>query len=114
MKLKEIRDILKAEVLYGENHLEDEIELAGASDLMSDVLTLATPGMLLITGLVNPQVIRTAVMVDMKAVVIVRGKVPPPQTVELARRYDIALLRTDMKMYKACGELYSKGLKGLD
>ena len=112
MKLCEIRDILQADVLCGEELLDAEVCGAFAGDYMSDVLATARDQMVLLTGLVNPQVVRTAEMLDMKCVVFVRGKLPEEPTVALARERGIVLLSTAMRMYPACGELYSRGLMG--
>lgn len=113
MKLGEIKEILDAEIIVGENELDREIKVAGATDLMSDALALlGEGGALLLTGLVTPQVIRTAEMLDLSAIVFVRGKMPPQETIELAKKLNIPLLRTRYPMYEACGKLYFAGLKG--
>jgi len=113
MKLREIKEILEAEVIIGEDELDKEINVAGAADLMSDALSLlGAGGALLLTGLVTPQVIRTAEMLDLSAIVFVRGKIPPQETIELAKKVKIPLLRTRYPMYEACGKLYSAGLRG--
>jgi predicted transcriptional regulator len=111
LTLKKIVEILEAEVLGGEAHLEKKVERVGASDLMSDVLAFMTPGALLLTGLKNPQVIRTAEMADLSVVCFVRGKTPEAQAIELANAREIPLLRTRLPMYEACGKLYQAGLK---
>ncbi len=113
MRLREIKEILSAEIILGEEELNREINLAGATDLMSDALALlGEGGALLLTGLVTPQVIRTAEMLDLSAIVFVRGKMPPKETIELAKKINIPLLRTKYPMYEACGRLYSAGLRG--
>jgi predicted transcriptional regulator len=112
MKIGEIKDLLKAEVLAGENQLECEVHSACASDMMSDVLAFVKDQAVLLTGLVNPQVIRTAEMMDMKCVVFVRKKVPNEDIIELARESGIVIMRSDLRMFEACGILYSAGLKG--
>ena len=114
MKIGEIKDLLKAEVLCGENQLECEVHSACASDMMSDVLAFVKDQAVLLTGLVNPQVIRTAEMMDMKCVVFVRKKVPNEDIVELAQESGIVIMRSDLRMFEACGILYSAGLKGHD
>lgn len=113
MKLVEIRDILQAEVLTGDDMLEEEVEYAFGSDLMSDVLAFVNQRILLLTGLTNPQVIRTAEMLDLLAIVFVRGKRPVREAIELAARKDIILLLTNYTMYEACGRLYNQGLGAL-
>lgn len=112
MKLEEIKDILEAEVLWGNNYLDIDVKMIYGSDLLSDVLAFAQQNTLLITGLINPQVIRTAEMVDVSAVCFVRGKKPDESTVALAREKEIPIFRTRLTMYESCGRLYSKGLPG--
>lgn len=114
MTLKEIKEILEAEVITGGNRLNEEITAAGASDLMSDVLAFGKPGILLLTGLSNSQSVRTASIIDAKAVIYVRGKKPDKVGVELAREKKIPLLSTKFMMYRACGLLFSHGLKGIN
>jgi len=113
MKLKEIKELLQAELICGENHLETEIETACASDLMSDVLALGKPGMLLITGLTNVHSVRTADIIEAKAIVYVRGKRPDQEGITLATKKGIPLLTTNHLMYEACGILYCSGLKSV-
>ena len=110
MYLFEIRDTLQATVLCGEDQLDREVRSACASDFMSDVLAYVKDQGLLLTGMVNPQVVRTAEMMDMKCIVFVRGKVPGPDIVELARERDIVVMRSELRMFIACGLLYSRGL----
>ena len=112
MYLFEIRDTLQATVLCGEDQLDREVRSACASDFMSDVLAYVKDQGLLLTGMVNPQVVRTAAMMDMKCIVFVRGKVPGPDIVELARERDIVVMRSERRMFIACGLLYSRGLAG--
>ncbi len=113
MTLREIKEILQAEIIYGDDHLEDKIEFAGASDLMSDVLAFGKPGILLLTGLTNAQSVRTADIIEAKAIVYVRGKVPDKEAVEMAKNKGIPILSSKHMMYKACGLLYSHGLLGV-
>ena len=112
MQLSQIREILKARVLWGEDRLDREVFSACGSDFMSDVLAFVKNQALLLTGLVNPQVVRTADMVEMKCIVFVRGKVPSQEIVDLARERDIVVMTCAKRMYEACGLLYSKGLRG--
>ena len=114
MKLSEIAEILEAEVLYGEQLDRIEIERACASDLMSDVLCQSMQGSLLLTGLTNPQVVRTAEMSENSSICFVRGKKPPAETIDLARKNRIPLLLSRFSMYLACGKLYTAGLLGCD
>jgi len=114
MKLKEILHLLDAEVVWGsEDKLEINIEYAGASDLMSDVLAFGKPGLLLLTGLSNAQSVRTADIMEAKAIAYVRGKRPDKEGVEIAIKKGIPLISTKYLMYKACGLLYSHGLQGI-
>ena len=114
MTLKEIKELLQAEVITGNDRLDEEITFAGASDLMSDVLAFGKPGMLLLTGLSNSQSVRTASIIEAKAIIYVRGKKPDKEGVELAREKRIPLLSTRFMMYTACGLLFSHGLKGIN
>ena len=112
MRLSQVRDILGARVLTGEEKLDREVHSACGSDFMSDVLAFVKNQAVLLTGLVNPQVIRTADMVDMKCVVFVRGKVPTEDILALAESRDLVVMATPKRMYEACGLLYSNGLRG--
>jgi len=112
MKLRDLIDVLEAEVIVGQDKLDVEIDRAFASDLMSDVLAFATEGTMLLTGLTNAQVVRTAEMLDMCAVVFVRGKRPQNEAVELARSRGIPLLTTLYILYESCGRLYQLGISG--
>ena len=112
MKLKEIERILDAKVITGTDLLESEIKMACGSDLMSDVLSFAKPGALLLTGLTNPQVVRTADMADLRAICFVRGKRPDRETIEIAKSKEIPLLTTPLPMFESCGRLWKEGLVG--
>ncbi len=111
MTLNEIKEILQAKVLTCDSDMSIEVEGSCSADLMSDVLAFSTPGSLLITGLVNDVVIRTAEVATIKAIVFVRGKKPKRETVALAERKNIFLLATNLSMFEACGKLYEKGLR---
>ena len=114
MKLIDISKILEAKVYSGEEKLNDlEIDRAGAADMMSDVLAFAKPGMLLITGLNTPQVVRTASIVGIATVVIVRKKQIPAETILAAKMFGIPLLHSPLPMYTACGVLYAHNLKDI-
>jgi len=113
MTLREIMHLLQAELICGESHLDDNIEFAGGSDLMSDVLAFGKPGILLLTGLSNSQSVRTADIIEAKAIIYVRGKKPDPEGIKLAEEKDIPILLTDFMMYTACGLLYSHQLPGV-
>lgn len=112
MYLKEVRDILDAEVLCGEDKLDTEVLSACGSDFMSDVLAYVKNQSVLLTGLVNRQVVRTADMMDMRCIVFVRGKRPDADMLALAEERDMVIMATKLPMYPACGRLYSSGLQG--
>ena len=112
MKVSEIIKALDAELIYGEDFLEREVYSACGSDMMSDVLAYVKEQAVLLTGLVNPQVVRTAEMMDMKCIVFVRGKSPDESMIELAEENGIPLLRTNREMFTSCGILYEHGLRG--
>ena len=110
MKISEISRLLEAEVLCCENMLDNEVYSACGSDMMSDVLAFVKNQAVLLTGLVNPQVIRTAEMMDMHCVVFVRGKVPSEEMLALAKDCEILVMTTRMRMFEAYGKLYTHGL----
>lgn len=112
MKISTLKELLDADVLCGEEFLDKDVHSACGSDMMSDVLAFVKDQAVLLTGLVNLQVIRTAEMMDMICIVFVRSKRPTPEMVEAARDSGIALLATSKRMYDACGTLYSNGLTG--
>jgi predicted transcriptional regulator len=112
MKLKDIERILGAEVIAGVDLLERDVEMVCGSDLMSDVLSFMKSESLLLTGLTNPQVVRTADMADLTAVCFVRGKKPDQETIEMAESRKIPLLTTPLPMFESCGRLYREGLCG--
>jgi len=114
MKIKELKEILKATVLVGEDQLDTVITGGGAADLMDDVLAAAAKGSALLTGVTTAHVIQTARIVQVGALVIVRGKQPPEDIVEMARSHKIPLLLTDYSLFVACGRLYMNGIRGLD
>lgn len=111
MRIGEIIDILKADVIWAED-MDIDIHTACGSDMMSDVLAFVKDQGMLLTGLLNPQAVRTADMLDMRCIVFVRGKAPGEDIVELAKARGIALLSTKYRMFTACGRLYSAGLPG--
>lgn len=103
---------MDARVFYGEDRLGEEVHSAFASDFMSDVLAFVKSQDLLLTGMINSQVVRTAEMMDMRCIVFVRGKTPTEEIVEMARERGIVLLATQRRMYPSCGMLYAAGLAG--
>ena len=112
MLLREIRELTDAEVLTGQDMIDTyTVKSVYASDLMSDVLAQVKGHPLLITGLCNPQVMRTAEMMDISCVLFVRGQCPDEHVLELAREQGLCV-RTDRIMFEACGILYEAGLYG--
>lgn len=114
MRMAEIARLLNARSLSLPNGDGPDVQSAFASDLMSDVLALSRPGSLLLTGLTNPQVVRTSEVAGVAAIVFVRGKHVPPETERLAREAGIPLVETPLTLFEACGRLYSAGLRGCD
>lgn len=112
MTIKEIANLLNATVCIGENRLDEEVEHAFASDLMSDVLTLKDTPML-ITGLCNVQTIRTCDMATLDIIVVVRNKKVTEDMLELAEDNDMVILSCAYSMFKVCGLLYEAGIKPL-
>ena len=112
MKISTIKELLDAEVICCEEGLKLHVYSACGSDMMSDVLAYVKDQAVLLTGLVNSQVIRTAEMMDMNCIVFVRSKMPTAEMIELARELGMVLLATPKRMYEACGILYSNGLVG--
>jgi len=111
MKIKDIVTLLQGEVICGEEYLEKEVQSACASDMMSDVLAFVKNQAVLVTGLCNPQVVRTAEMMDMNCIVLVRGKRPDEMMVDQAKKKGIVIICAPHRMFLACGILYSAGLK---
>ena len=110
MKISTIKDLLNAEVICNQEGLNCHVYSACGSDMMSDVLAYVKDQAVLLTGLVNSQVIRTAEMMDMNCIVFVRSKMPTAEMIALAEESGIVLLATEKRMYEACGILYSNGL----
>lgn len=112
MTVKDVKDVLGARVLVGEEHLDREVRSACGSDMMSDVLAFSKDHSVLLTGLCNPQVIRTAEMLDIVCIIFVRGKKPDATILEMAQERDLVVLETGHRMFSACGMLYQAGLHG--
>ncbi len=110
MKLTEVLQIIEGKVISKNVDLSQQVQMGSGADLMSDVLAFTQEGTLLMTGLTNPQVVRTAEMANIKAVVFVRGKLPPPETIALAEEKGIPLLASKYTMFETCGRLYRAGL----
>lgn len=114
MKLKQLKDVLQAKVLCGDNCMDTEILMVCGSDLMSDVLAFIKADALLLTGLTNVQVVRTAEMSEVSAICFVRGKKPQDETIKLAQQNNMPLLTTEMSMFESCGRLFREGLPSCD
>ena len=114
MKLSQIVEALEAKVLIGDDLLEKDIDTCGASDLMSDILAGLSEGCILLTGLTTVQVIRTAMVAGVGAVVFVRGKTPPQDVIDLAREQELPLITSPYSMFVSCGRLHACNLTGLD
>ncbi len=112
MTVNDIKTILDCEVITGAPYLNQEVHIACGSDMMSDVLAYVKDQSILLTGLVNCQVIRTADMMDMLCVIFVRGKKPDEDMIRLADERGIALMTTTHRMFTACGLLWENGLRG--
>jgi len=112
MKLSDVKTLLNTTVYAGEDNLDMEVLQACGSDLMSDVLAFVKEKALLLTGLQNLQVLRTAEMMDIEAVVFVRGKVPTQDIIDFANSRGMVIMTTEFPMYVSCGILYSNGLQG--
>ena len=110
MKISDIATLLDAKILCCEESISHDVNSACGSDMMSDVLAYVKNQAVLLTGLVNPQVIRTAMMMDMRCIVFVRDKNPSDEMIELAKEADIVLLSSPKRMFDACGILYKSGL----
>lgn len=113
MTVQEIAVLLDAEVIVGEE-LSLEIRSACGSDLMSDVLAFVKDNTVLLTGLTNPHVIRTAEMLDIRCIVFSRGKQPAQELIDMAHERGIFVLTTRHTLYVACGILYANGLAGCE
>lgn len=112
MLIREIMKILDAELLIGEELLDEDVHTACGSDMMSDVLAYVKDQAVLVTGLLNQQAIRTAAMMDMVCVVFVRGKRPDQMIIDCAKENGIAVMITTHRMFTSCGLLYKAGLNG--
>lgn len=112
MTVNDIIKILDAKALAGTDRLDNEVKTACGSDMMSDVLAFAKTQCVLLTGLCNPQVVRTAEMMDIVAIIFVRGKMPDETMIEMANEIGLPILSTGHRMFSACGLLYEQGLRG--
>ncbi len=114
MKLKKLIELINGNLLT--DHSTDNIEIKGAmgADLMSDVLTSIKPESVLLTGLCNPQVVRTAQIADIRAIVFVRGKNPAQEAINLANEENIPLITTTLGLFDTCGILFQEGLPSFE
>lgn len=112
MTISDVISLLDAQVLSKTIDLDQNIVTACGSDMMSDVLRYIKQDSILLTGLTNPQVIRTAEMLDIVCLIFVRGKIPAPGIIEKAEELGISVLSTEAAMFEACGILYNSGLRG--
>lgn len=112
MKLREVKELLDANVIVGIEKLDMEVSTAFGADLMSDVLAFAKAGALLLTGLTNAQVIKTAATRHIAAIIIVRGKEPSSEAIDMAKELQIPILTTKYILFETAGILYSKGIVG--
>ena len=114
MNVKQLIKLIDGNLLNASANLEREVKGGCGADLMSDVLASIQPEAILLTGLCNPQVVRTAMMADVAAIIIVRGKLPPKETIALAAEEQIALISSPFGMFELCGRLYAAGLPSLE
>ena len=112
MTVNDIIEILDATPIAGKDRLDNEVKTACGSDMMSDVLAFAKTQCVLLTGLCNPQVIRTAEMMDIVAIIFVRGKTPDETMIKMANEMELPILTTNHRMFSSCGLLYEHGLTG--
>ena len=110
MKLREVLELIEGKVISENVDLDQEIQMGCGADLMSDVLAFTHEGTLLMSGLTNPHVVRTTEMAGIRAIVFVRGKIPPPETIALAAEKGVPLLASKYTMFETCGRLYQAGL----
>lgn len=113
MRLSEVAQVLEAEVLVGAEALGRDAPAGGGCDMISDLLFFGKPGMVLLTGLTQPAVVRTAQVMDISAVVLVRGKRPDEETLALAREAGLPVMVSPHSLYDCCGRLYARGLPGV-
>lgn len=111
MTVSEAVTLLEGQFFIGEENASMEVASACGADLMSDVMAFVKDKVLLLTGLVNPQVIRTAELLDIHAIIFVRGKAPSRDMIDMAKDSDIILAGTKLPMFLSCGKIYEAGLK---
>lgn len=114
MKVRDVLYLINGQLLSTSADLDREVKGGCGADLMSDVLASIQPEAVLLTGLCNPQVVRTAQMADVAAIILVRGKVPPQETIDLASDENLALISSPYGMFELCGRLHRAGLPSLE
>ena len=112
MTIDEIHNAIEADICCCPEESDLDIEIGYAADVMSDVLAFAGPGCVLITGLRNLQVIRTADIQDIPCVVFTRGKIPDPDMIRMADACGLCIMCTELATFTVCGRLYEKGMRG--
>jgi len=114
MKVSELIELIDGKLLTNTAELSQEIKGGCGADLMSDVLASIQPEAVLLTGLCNPQVVRTSQMADVAAIILVRGKCPPKETIDLANAEAIPIISSPFGMFELCGRLYQAGMPSLE
>jgi predicted transcriptional regulator len=114
MNVNDLIHIIQGNLLNSDADLSRDVKGGCGADLMSDVLASIQPEAVLLTGLCNPQVVRTSLMADVAAIVLVRGKIPPKETIDLAKEEKIPLISSPFGMFELCGRLYQAGLISLE
>lgn len=114
MKIKDIQDLLEAKLVVDGGNMDLDIHYACGADMMSDVLAYLHEHSILLTGLCNPQVVRTAEMMDIECIVFVRGKQPDENMKSMAKERNLTLMVSEYRMFTACGKLYEQGMRGGD
>lgn len=111
--MKEIAKELDATVYCCEDSLDTSVTRGAAADLMSDILRIPFDDVVLITGLNTIQAIRTCILTKMKAIILVRGRVPQEELISEARAHKIPVLSTKLSLFSTCGRLYAMGIRGI-
>jgi len=112
LTIEQVCSLLEGKMVCGEDNADKYVSTACGCDLMSDALAFTKPGSVLLTGLTNSQVVRTAEMLDLKAIVFVRSKCPDEQTIGLAKSMGLTIILSPLPLYESCGRLYKAGLSG--
>jgi predicted transcriptional regulator len=114
MELREIIKIVDGTLLNPQIEMQVQIRGGIGADLMSDVLAASQPDAILLTGLTNPQVVRTAQMADIRAIIFVRDKKPQAETLNIANQENIPLITSPFGMFELCGRLHQAGLPSFE